>query len=234
MDDTETFAEFVEHICRRPRMYVCGGSFYEVCAYIAGYAHASTDCPLSGEGFGAFNAFVCAAFRFPSKYAWPYVIHKCCRDDDEATEQLRVLLIEFVNRTKTESHRDIIEEMLSRRSDREEGEPEKAWRRFYSAVLRGRREDIEPLIQDHPDMHVLSAGACPSDVASLLDGIAESYPVQRIAGSDNEGNATVMTPDFGPVKVKLIRGTWRVDATKIIACWKANRDNAQGEDQADS
>jgi hypothetical protein len=231
MNDNETFTDFVDHICRRPQMYVRGGSFFEVCAYVSGYAHASPDCPLGGEGRTAFNEFVCAAFRFPSKYVWSFVIKECCSDDHQAIERLRELLIEFAERSETESYRTIVEDMLSRTSDQEEGEPEKTWRRFSSAILRGRREEIAPLLQEHADADILWAGAYPDDVAPLLDDIAKFYPVTRISGSEAEGSVTVITPDFGPVGLKLVDGTWRVDAAKIIGCWKTNRGISQQQDR---
>ena len=162
----ETFDELIESICRRRGMYVCGGSFFEVCAYIAGYAHASPDCPLGGDGWTAFNEFVCATFGFPGNYTWPYAIKQCCSDDDRASERLRELLTEFAQRTKTESHKEIVEGALSRTRDQEEGEPEKTWRKFSRAVLGGKRMEIEPLIQEHPDADVLWAGAYPDDVAT--------------------------------------------------------------------
>jgi hypothetical protein len=227
MNYNETFTDLVESICRRRSMYVCGGSFYEVCAYVSGYAHASSDCPLSGDGWRAFNEFVCAAFRFPNNYMWSYVIKTSCPDEEQASERLRKLLTEFAERTKTQSHAEIVADMISRTQDREEGEPEKTWREFFRAVLGGNRTEIEPLIQEHPDAAVLWAGAYPDDAAYMLNQIAKSYPVTRISGLDADGSVTVITPDFGPVNVKLIGDRWRVDATKVIESWKANRANAQ-------
>lgn len=223
MDSTETFLKLVESICRHRGMYVCGHSFYEVCAYFTGYAHASPDSPLSGDGWEAFGRFICAAFRFPSNYAWPYVVRQCSRDDDEAIEQLRTLLTEFATRARTEAHADIVQDMISRASEQEEGEPERTWRRLAHALLTGRRDEIEPLIQAHPEAEILWSGAYPDNVALALDELAESQPVTRIPGSEQEGVATIITPDFGPVSLKLVDGSWRVDASKVIACWKASR-----------
>jgi hypothetical protein len=41
---------------------------------------------------------------------------------------------------------------------------------------------------------------------------------------------TILTPDFGHVEVKRIDGVWRIDASPIINCRKANRDR---RDQSD-
>lgn len=204
-------------------MYVIGGSFYEVCAYLYGYAHASPDSPLSGDGLGLFNDLVCAVCKFPNNYGWPYVLKECSRDDDEATERLRSLLVEYVERTKTESASEIVRDMMARTCSQEEGEPEKTWRRFSRALYRGRREEIEPLILRHPDAEILWEGAYPDDVVPLLDEIAEAYCVSQVSGSEEDGNVMIITPDFGPMPVQRVEGTWRIDATKIINCWKANR-----------
>jgi hypothetical protein len=223
MDSTDNFIELVEHICRQRSMYVCGGSFYEVCAYLCGYAQASPDSPLSGDGWAAFNDVVCATFRFPNNYVWPYALKQCSRDDDEASEQLRDLLVKFAERTKTESHEEIVRDVLSRIGNHEEGEPEKAWRRFSRAILSGQRDEIEPLIQEDPDAEILWSRAYPDDVAQALDQIAESYSVRQVSGSEEEGKVVIITPDFGPIPLQLIGGNWKIDATKIIDCWKANR-----------
>ncbi len=204
-------------------MYVCGGSFYEVCAYLYGYAHASPDSPLSGDGMRFFNDLVCAVCRFPNNYVWPYVLKECSRDDDDAIERLRSLLVEYVERTKTESPDEIVRDMMGRESSQEEGEPEKAWRRFSRALYRGRREEIEPLILEHPDAEILWEGAYPDDVVPLLDEIAEAYSVSQVSGSEEDGNVMIITPDFGPMPVQRVEGSWRIDATKIINCRKANR-----------
>ncbi|MGO8690562.1 MAG: hypothetical protein ACLQLG_13145 [Thermoguttaceae bacterium] len=225
MNSVDSFIELIQSVCRRRHMYVYGGSFYEVCAYITGYAEASPDCPLSGEGWKAFNHFVCAACKFPSKYCWSYVLKQCSHDDDEATVRLQNLLAEFAERTKTESYEHIVQEMMSRARSQEEGEPEKTWRRFSRAIHRGSRDEIESLIQAHPDAEVLWSGTYPDDVATLLDQIEESYLVSQISGSENEGEVTIITPDFGPVAMKLIRGSWRIDATKVIDCRKAIQTN---------
>ncbi len=222
MTDTDSFIEHVQNVCRRRYMYVLGGTFYEVCAYFTGYAHASPDCPISGDGWTAFNEFICAVFRFPSKYCWPYVLKQCSRDDDEATAKLESLLKEYAERTKTESGQDIVREMMSRARAQEEGEPEKTWRRFSRAIHMANREEVEPLIQEHPDAEVLWSATYPDRVVPLMDEIDESYLISQISGSEDAGEVTIITPDFGPVDVKLIDGRWRIDASKIINCWKAN------------
>jgi hypothetical protein len=224
MNGIDGFIELVSHLCSRRGMYVQGGTFYEVCAYLSGYSHASPDCPLSGKGWVAFNSYVCVTFRFPSKYAWPFVLKQCTRDDEEAAARLQHLLLDFVEMTKTKSHEEILRDAMSTASGQDEGEPIKAWRRFSRAIHRGKKEEIEPLIQDNPDADVLWSAAYPDDVAPLLDQIQESYMMNLISGSEEDGEVIIITPDFGTVGVKCIGGSWRVDASKVINCWKAARD----------
>jgi hypothetical protein len=211
-------------------MFVVVGTFYEVCAYIQGYSHASPDCPLSGEAWKDFNEFVCATYRFPQKYYWPYVIKQCSVDDDDATARLHRLLTEFAEKTKTQPRRKIAEDALAQAWGHEESEPVKAWRKFSRAIFRGKREDIEPLIQDHPDADILwsfSNSEDSEDVAAALDQIQERYLMRTISGSEKDGEVIIITPDLGPVQVKRIAGRWRVDASKLIERWKANRIGGQ-------
>jgi hypothetical protein len=118
MSTIDTFVEVVGNICLRRQMHVAEGTFYEVCAYLGGYAHASPDCPLSGEGWGDFNEFICATFRSPGKYCWPYVIKQCSVNDDEATARLHGLLVEFTEKGKTQSLEEIAGESTHRKSSR--------------------------------------------------------------------------------------------------------------------
>lgn len=222
MDSTDDFIELVDSICKRRHMYVCGGTFYEVCAYLSGYAAASTNCLLSGERWTAFNGFVCARFRFPQKHAWPYVIKHVGRNDDDAVYRLQELLVEFNRRTKSQSPEQIVRDEMSRATSQEEGEPEKTWRRFVRAYHRGVRHEIEPLIQPHPDAEILWSGTTPPDVAALLNEIQESYLVSQISGSEAGGEVTVITPDFGPIPLKRFESGWKIDATAIIECLTAN------------
>jgi hypothetical protein len=115
MDATDEFIQMVESICKRRSIYVCDGSFLEVCAYVSGFARASTNCPLSDNGFEAFSRYIARHFGFPENYIWPYVLKNCSRDDDEATERLSTLLVQFSNSARTQSHREILDSIQPRR-----------------------------------------------------------------------------------------------------------------------
>ena len=168
----------------------------------------------------------------PANYIWPYVLKQCSRDDDEATARLQSLLMDFAEQTRSRRYEEILQDVAERAGGDEEGEPVRAWRRFSRAIHRGRREEIGPLIQEHPDSEVLWCEACPDDVAPLLDEIQESYMISPISGSEEAGEVTLITPDFGPVGVKLVGGSWRIDVSKIIDCWKTNRDAADRQPEA--
>ena len=224
MNKASDFDELVEHLCTRRSMYVCGGSFYEVCAYLTGYAAASPDCPLSDDGYAAFSRFVCRHFRFPDNYVWPYVLKCCSKDDDDAIERLRVLLLEFCDKRKTLSHEEIIQSVTPETIEAGDGEPEQTLRRLLAALLRGNRREIEPLIQQHEDASILWEGAYPADVADQLDDIARSYSIGRIPTASNAEEVRLITASFPfPITVKQIDGQWKVDAANIVKIRKELR-----------
>lgn len=225
MDEKSRFMELVSNICKRRHMYVCGGTFYEVCAYISGYARANKDCPLGGEGWSAFSRFVAARFGWPDKYVWPYVIKMCSVDDTSAAERLQVLLAGFCDKLGMTSYEEIIRE-ASRENAREQGEPEKALCRLLSALWRGRRQEIEPLILNHPDAGVLWEGEFSPDAAEKLDAVYGAFAIGRLPETGNEEEVHLISADFPfPLKVMQIDGQWKVDVTKIVDMRKHTRDS---------
>src|SRR4051812_48002119 len=116
MASIDEFIELVGRLCSRRGMYIPGGTFYEGCADLTGYAAAAPDCPLGGDGWRAFSGFVCATFGFPSKYCWPNVLKQCSGDDDEAATRLRDLLADFAEKARTKPYEEIIREASSRAS----------------------------------------------------------------------------------------------------------------------
>lgn len=232
MDSTDRFIELVEVLCTRSGMYITGNEpFYGVAAYLRGYAEGSRDTPISDARNRAFNDVVCATYRFPNNYVWEYVIRTCSRTENEALESLRSLLTEFARRTRTEPYEKLIEEARAKVVDYHEGEPEQTWRRFSLALLRGEREEIEPLIMPHSEAAILWQAAYPEDVAELLDEIAESYPVTRISGDEADGHVIIMTADFGPMHLKRNGETWQVDASEIIRIRLWNQRYAPHEEE---
>jgi len=225
MDATDKFIEMLENLCKRRSMFVCDGSFYEVCAYVTGYAHASTDCPLSSDGWNAFSRYVCKQFGFPENYIWPYVLMTCSRDDDEATERLLSILVRFCNSARTQSYEEIIESIRPRVVSNENAEPERAMRKLLAALLTGSRDEIEPLIIDHPDAEFLWQGAYPTEVAGQISGISNSYPIRRVSDYADDGELKLMTADFPfPITIRKLGKHWKVDAEEIIAVRKQARE----------
>jgi len=220
MDATDKFIELVESICKRRSMYVCDGSFLEVSAYLSGFAHASTNCPLSNDGWKAFSRYVARHFGFPENYIWPYVLKSCSRDDDEATDRLLSLLVQFSNSARTHSYEEILESIQPRVVP-EDAEPEQTMRQLLAALLAGSRSEIEPLIMDHPDAEILWQGAYPAEVAVQLSHISNSNRIGRVSDHAADGQVKLITADFPfPITVKKFGQQWKVDAAEIIAIRK--------------
>ena len=172
MDDSDTFIELVNNICRRPRMFTLNGTFGEVAAVLTGIQIASPNSPISEVDQKTFSSFVTSRLLVPSKYSWPGAIRMVADDDETAISRLHELLIEFVTLRKTKSL-DEIRELAARTQDEySETEPAKLWRQFLAARYSANRAEIEPLIMPNPDAAVLWRGQpTPSGVAAQLNSI---------------------------------------------------------------
>jgi hypothetical protein len=225
MDATDKFIEMVESICKYRSMYTCGGSFLEVCAYVSGFAHSSTSCPLGNDGWKAFSRYVARHFGFPENYIWPYVLKTCSRDDDEATERLRSLLLQFSNSARTQSYQEILDSIRPQVVPKEDAEPEQTMRKLLAALMTGSRNEIEPLIMDHPDAEILWQGSYPAEVARQLSHISNSHPIGRVSDHADDGQVRLITADFPfPIRVTKLGQQWKVDAEEIIAIRKQARE----------
>jgi hypothetical protein len=49
-----------------------------------------------------------------------------------------------------------------------------------------------------------------------MDQIEDSYAIPVVSQSDDGLQATIMSPDFGLVRLERIDGHWRIDAEPII------------------
>jgi hypothetical protein len=98
----KTFAEFVESVCSRPRLYVRHGSFVEVAACILGFhcGVISTDAERE-TGLDGFQIWVAEKLKNPHVH-WSSTIEWIYPDDETRIEQLRLLFAEY---TKTERDR---------------------------------------------------------------------------------------------------------------------------------
>ncbi len=220
MAKTTEFLTIINGLCLRPGMYVLGETFYEICAYITGYAQGSNDSPLSNEGWEAFNNYVCTIYNYPEKYIWTAVLKNNSKDDNEAIQRLLVLLTDFTNKSQQMSYHEIILEAKFQAAARPEGEPEKVMRKFLSVIWWAKRHEIEPIILPHPHADILWRKAYPVEAADALESISNSYTIGRVSGSEDEGSISLMTADFPfPLNLHRINGQWKVDASPIINLW---------------
>ncbi len=174
------FSELVDSVCNRRHMYVCGGSFYEVCAFILGYAAAMEPSPLGQDHETSFNAFVIARLGYPQKLAWPYVLKAALPTDEHAVDKLRDLLSEYIKAVRNACVSDLIAEARSEVKTRDADLPEQTvcWRQFNRALHRADKDVIKSLIIDHENASVLWQAAYPDEVVPLMDEIAESYTIR--------------------------------------------------------
>jgi hypothetical protein len=214
MEETPSFIEFINHICKRPSMYT-GGSVKETLAFIDGY-RSGNSTPISGR---TFDRFVCVRNSFPSNYVWSYVIQSCAKDDDEAFQFIEETITEFVQLKAKSSDEEIMD--FAAGQCKEEGDAEKVFRKFASALLMGEEELVSPLIESHVDAGVLWQGAYPPDVALKLDEISSQQPVKCIPISSDGSKVNIIAQGWlFPIRMNFVNGKWRINAEKIIASRK--------------
>jgi hypothetical protein len=97
---------------------------------------------------------------------------------------------------------------------------------FLIANLRGREEEIRPLIVEHPDAALLWQGAYPPDVAELL---AQQYHGMAIARVEEAPGRVLLQSSASPMPLAVVRvgGEWRVDATPMIEFRKRAQSQAE-------
>ena len=214
-----SFKEFIEHICKRPRMYTFGGTYNETAAFIQGYS-LGNQTPISDR---TFNQFVCLKYSFPTNYFWTYVIKECAKDDKEAISLMGKTILEFIDLKSTMTEEELLEHAVDS-SKSEEGEAEKIFRIFDKALLTGDRKVIESLIIENKDAEVLWAKAYPKIVALKLNEISEAQPIKSIPVSEDGKTVKIITQGWPfPILMNFINGEWKVNAEKIIELRKANK-----------
>ena len=139
MPDLKAFSEFVDHICTRPAMYVCDGTFFEVAAYISGFDSGMEESPLRHQQEHSFNSFVAAIHSYPQKISWPFIINECATDDHDAITSLHNLLSKYVDAAKNHRLAELLEETLNKTESQPVPEQIDAWRRFSRALHRGKQ-----------------------------------------------------------------------------------------------
>ncbi|MGD1846073.1 MAG: hypothetical protein ACFB10_11825 [Salibacteraceae bacterium] len=221
MEKQQKFIELIEGLCRRPGMYT-GGSVRETIAYIDGYRQGHS-CPISGRNF---DRYVSLSNRIPTNYVWGYCIINCTKDDADAFKLIEKTIVEYVQLKERFSEAEILE--MAAKQAPEETEAEIAFRKLDSALLTGKQELIQPLIEAHKDAHVLWQGAYPIEVAGILEGMATVQRVKSIPLSSDGKKVKVIAPGWPfPIEMNCLDGRWIVNAEKIIELRKAQRKSSQ-------
>ncbi len=97
-----TFQELIEHICRRPLMYVIGGTFAMAAAYLDGYDTAVQQ--FTGQdrnetelgGFRSWLAQRCSGTHVRN-LCWQHYIQSLFPDDETAFQQLPILFSQYLS-----------------------------------------------------------------------------------------------------------------------------------------
>ena len=218
MRTIQEYHELVDSICKRRFMYVSGGSFCEVCAFLEGYAGAMDPNPLRCDEQMHFNGFVAARLGYPPKLYWPYILQTASAADEHAINRLRDLLTEYLGAVRDGRIHELVAEAHAslQRLERNPPEQVRCWRKFSRALHRGDKDVLQELTLEHDNASVLWESAYPDDVIPLMDQIAESYAIPIVSQSEDGSEAQIMTPDFGLLRLKRVDGQWRIDAEPII------------------
>ncbi|WP_405569031.1 hypothetical protein [Winogradskyella sp. Asnod2-B02-A] len=212
MEKEPTFTEFIEHICKRPLMYCLESTFNEISAFINGYSFAKKT-PISGTDF---HRFVCLKNSFPTNYIWTYVIKACAKNDEEAISLMKNTILEFCE-LKNRMNEDEIMQFAIDNAKTKEGEPEKVFREFDNALLKGDKKVIQSLIVDNEKADLLWIGKYPKSVAEQLSDLSDGQSIKRIYESENGQNIKILTSGWPfPIEMILENGEWKVNADKII------------------
>lgn len=93
--------------------------------------------------------------------------------------------------------------------------PEDVLFEFFLANLRGREDEIRPLIIDHPHARLLWQGAYPLEVATLL---AQQYEGMEIIRVEETKDRVLLRSNATPIPIAVVKvgDEWRVDASPII------------------
>lgn len=211
----EDFIKFINAICNRPRMFVRTGVYNEIAAFILGYTY-DRETPISNR---TFERYVCLKNFFPTNYSWTYAIEASSINDEEAIKTLKETILEFIEFRTNMTDDELEEYAISCANElfRQEGEAEKVFRIFDSAILDGNKDVIEPIIKDNPDAKILWSGAYPSDVSRLLQELSSNQPIRRISESDGGKTIKLLTSGWPfPIEMRNIDGNWIVNADQII------------------
>lgn len=212
MEKEQTFTEFIEHICKRPLMYCLGDTFNEIFAFINGYSTAK-ETPISGTDF---HRFVCLKNSFPTNYIWSYVIKSCAKNDEDAVSNMRSTILEFCELKKRMTEDELMQFAINN-AETKEGEPEKIFRKFDNALLKGDKKVIQSLIIDNEKADLLWIKKYPKSVAKKLSDLSDGQSIKRIYESENGQTIKILASGWPfPIEMILENGEWKVNTDKII------------------
>ena len=97
MDKDHSFQEILEAVCRRPSMYVVGGTYEAAVSFLEGYdGGIARYAPDAEVGFNGFYEWLQKKLSVPrSRLPW-MTLREACADDAEALKRLQVLYAEFL------------------------------------------------------------------------------------------------------------------------------------------
>jgi len=222
MSDTEYLLQFIDGVCKHPRMYTLNGSFGEVSALLSGTVLYGVGAHERKTVCDVFNDFVTSQLLVPSKFWWIVAIREIATDDNDAIQRVGQSFSEFVRLRMHCTLDEIRLDGEKRIANYKESEPAAMWRRFMAARFHANQSEIESLILPHPDAHCLWDDVeTPPGFAEQLISISDLGVVPIVAGSIESGRVTLLT-EMGRIDVRLLDGDWRIDATQIIAHDKLN------------
>lgn len=194
-------------------MYCLESTFNEVSAYINGYSSAK-ETPIRGTDF---NRFVCLKNSFPPNYVWMSVIKTCTKNDNEAIALMKSTILEFCDLKTRMSKDELMQYAINNANIQQEGEPEKIFRKFDSALLNGDKEVIKSLILDTEKADLLWNGAYPKDIAKQLDNLSNKQPIKKIYESEDGKSIKIIAAGWPfPIEMTQKNSEWKINVEEII------------------
>jgi hypothetical protein len=216
----EEFKAFIGHVCDRPNMYAPRGNFEGIAAFIHGWA--------TGGEVAVFDRplwrYICLKLGFPTNYLWSSVIKNATKTSEEAIALTKTLFLEFLELKDQMTPEELDQHAFKTKLVKEEGAPEKIFRKFDRALLRGKQSEIEQYLIPHENAHVLWQGAYPTDVSATLNDMANNQPIRRVYESEDNSTVRIIAAGWPfEIEIKLIGNNWKIDAKDIIKIRSKNK-----------
>jgi hypothetical protein len=188
------------------------GSVKETLAFINGYSYGS-ETPISGK---IFNRFVCVRNSFPDNYVWTHVINTCSKDENGALQMIESIIAEFLELKEKMSDDELIQYAIEQLG--EEGEAERTFRNFNTALLLGNELVIRQSIDQHKDAEVLWKETYPKGVAIQMNELSSGQRIKKIPISADGKKIEIIAQGWPfPIEMNFTNGQWKINADQIIA-----------------